>query len=279
MPKSPIVKLPFRSRHDHDDHGGLRRDLSQLRRTLGRRQMLGILGASVPLIGCTGSSLLSDAGPLTDTGGASCGSEIPSETGGPYPGDGSNGPNVLALDGVVRSDIRSSFGGLSGTAAGIPLEVTLTLVDAACAPLAGYAIYIWHCDRAGSYSLYSAGVTEQNYLRGVQESDGAGRVTFSTIFPACYSGRWPHMHFEIYPSLVSATTNVNAVKTSQLALPESVCDEVFATSGYEASVGNLAAISLTSDNVFSDGAGQQLATVEGSVSGGYAASLLVPIGL
>ena len=36
--------------------------------------------------------------------------EIPEETAGPYPGDGSNGPDVLAESGVVRSDITSSFG-------------------------------------------------------------------------------------------------------------------------------------------------------------------------
>ena len=36
--------------------------------------------------------------------------EIPEETAGPYPGDGSNGANVLTESGVVRSDITSSFG-------------------------------------------------------------------------------------------------------------------------------------------------------------------------
>ena len=37
--------------------------------------------------------------------------EIPQETEGPYPADGSNGPTVLTSTGVVRSDIRSSFAG------------------------------------------------------------------------------------------------------------------------------------------------------------------------
>ena len=41
-------------------------------------------------------------------------SEIPSETARPYPGDGSNGANVLNRTGVVRNDIRSSLAGLSG---------------------------------------------------------------------------------------------------------------------------------------------------------------------
>jgi hypothetical protein len=86
----------------------------------------------------------------------------PSETGGPYPGDGTNGPNVLVQTGIVRSDIRSSFG-TSGTttAPGVPLTVTLQLVNtnANCAPLVGYVVYLWHCDASGRYSMYSAGVT------------------------------------------------------------------------------------------------------------------------
>src|SRR4029453_1536909 len=125
---------------------------------------------------------------------------------GPLPGDGSNGPNALTQSGVVRSDIRSSFAGLSGTADGIPLTIMLTIVSAStCAPLPGYAVYVWHCSREGLYSLYSPGVTDQNYLRGVQETDANGQVTFTSIFPACYSGRWPHIHFEVYPSLAAAT--------------------------------------------------------------------------
>ena len=57
---------------------------------------------------------------------------------------------------------------------------------------------MWHCDRLGRYSLYGAGVTNQNYLRGTQEADASGNVTFTSIFPGCYSGRWPHIHFEVY---------------------------------------------------------------------------------
>jgi hypothetical protein len=40
--------------------------------------------------------------------------EIPDETAGPFPGDGSNGPDVLGESGIVRDDIRSSFGPASG---------------------------------------------------------------------------------------------------------------------------------------------------------------------
>jgi protocatechuate 3,4-dioxygenase beta subunit len=168
---------------------------------------------------------------------------------------------------------------MTGTAQGVPLTVTLNLVNSngACAALAGYAVYLWHCDRAGLYSLYSAGATDQNYLRGVQASDSNGKVTFTTIFPACYSGRWPHIHFEIYPSLASALAGTTRAATSQLALPQSTCDEVFASTGYEASVSNLKQVSLASDLVFSDGSSSQLAAVSGDVASGYAATLTVPV--
>lgn len=103
-------------------------------------------------------------------------------------------------------------------------------------------------------------------------------MTFQTIFPGCYSGRWPHMHFEIYSALDAATIHTNAVKTTQLGLPEAACAAAYAVSGYEASVGNLASIRLATDNVFSDGWDTQIASVSGDTSG-YTASLVVPVAL
>ncbi|MFJ3406241.1 intradiol ring-cleavage dioxygenase [Promicromonospora sp. NPDC090134] len=206
--------------------------------------------------------------------------EIPEETGGPYPADGTNGPDALTMTGVVRSDITSSFGDSSGTADGVPLTFSLSVVDVsgdgdAGTPVAGAAVYAWHCDRDGRYSMYD--VADQNYLRGVQEADAAGTVTFTSIFPACYAGRWPHIHFEVYPSLDDATSATNRMRTSQLALPQDVCDTVYATTGYEQSVTNLKGVTLDSDNVFSDGYALQLAKVSGSVAAGYTATLRVPV--
>jgi protocatechuate 3,4-dioxygenase beta subunit len=148
--------------------------------------------------------------------------ELPEETAGPYPGDGSNGANVLTESGVVRSDITTSFGSSTTKAEGVPLRITMTINDFANdrQPMAGAAVYIWHCDRAGQYSLYSQAITNENYLRGVQETDAKGQVTFTSIFPACYSGRWPHIHFEVYPSLAKATDSSNKIATSQMALTE-----------------------------------------------------------
>src|SRR5438128_373164 len=141
-----------------------------------RRRILKWL-ALLPLAGCGGSAEEgsstdgSDAG--TDGGVASSCARIPEETAGPYPGDGSNGANALALSGIVRSDIRSSIAGATGVADGVPLTVELTLVNSgsSCTALTGYAIYLWHCNRSGLYSLYSAGITGENYLRGVQATD------------------------------------------------------------------------------------------------------------
>jgi protocatechuate 3,4-dioxygenase beta subunit len=103
-------------------------------------------------------------------------------------------------------------------------------------------------------------------------------VTFTSIFPACYSGRWPHVHFEVYPTLASATDDANKVATSQIALPEEACKAVYATDGYSQSVTNLQQVSLRTDNVFGDdGGARQLGTVSGSVGEGLAVALTVPV--
>jgi protocatechuate 3,4-dioxygenase beta subunit len=272
-----------------------------------RRQMLGLLGGlGVAVVaGCgddgaasttsTTAAGTSSTGVTTTTGTAappttgatsttaaavvtSC-SIIPQETAGPYPGDGTNGPNVLTQSGVVRSDIRSSFGTAKGVTTGIPLTVTLTVVDSknGCKALSGAAVYLWHCDSAGLYSMYSQGATAENYLRGVQAADANGVVNFTTIFPAAYSGRWPHIHFEVFSTLASATNGQNKITVSQLALPDDVCKAVFATTGYSQSATNHARTSLTSDNVFRDGVTLQTPTVTGSTSAGYVAKMLVAV--
>ena len=247
---------------------------------LDRRQALKLFAGAglATLIGCGSDEQSASRATPTATAAADC-EPIPGETAGPFPGDGSNGPDVLTQSGVVRSDIRPSFGDSSGTAEGVPLTIELSVVDtgSGCAALAGAAVYVWQCDRDGGYSLYSEGIADQNYLRGVQETDADGKVTFTSIFPAAYMGRWPHIHFEVYPSLAEATSGGEPTTTSQLALPEDVCVLVYATAGYEQSVQNLEQTSLEGDIVFSDGADEQLATVEGDVDKGFAARLTVAV--
>ncbi len=277
--------------HDH----GLQTDLETLltlpssRRTSLRWLLLG--AASLPILGCGGSadgssntgstSNNSNSGNSGSTGNCSV---IPEETGGPYPGDGSNSNsngvvNVLTMSGIVRKDIRSSFNGASAVADGIPLTINLKINNASssCAAAAGYTVYLWHCDKDGNYSLYSAGLTNQNYLRGVQVANANGELSFTTIYPGCYAGRVPHVHFEIFPSLERSTSVANRLKTSQLTFPSATSQEAYSDSRYSASVRNLAQISFATDNVFSDGTALQMASISGNVRDGYVASLTINV--
>lgn len=308
--------------HDHlEDHDrGLNHDLEVMAtRALARRKLLSLFavgGAGALITACGGGGSSSSSGTTstttssstttgttTTTTGTTTGTTTtttgtttttttscladPTETNGPYPSDGTNSvngvvSNSLTSTGIVRSDIRSSFGSYSGTAEGVPLTLTIKVVNtnSSCANLSGYAVYIWHCTREGTYSLYT--VTNQNYLRGVQVTDSNGEVTFTTIFPGCYSGRWPHIHFEVFPSLATATTQRNASLTSQFAMPSATASTVYnGATGYSASVTNLASISLSSDNVFGDNTSAQITamtpTMTGSVSAGYTATVTVGI--
>jgi protocatechuate 3,4-dioxygenase beta subunit len=284
--------------HDHDR--GLDFDLSTL---IARRRLLTMFagaGLAVVAASCgsdsktssstaattqdtattasTSAATSNTAAAATAAASGSALEAVPEETGGPYPGDGSNGPNVLTESGIVRSDIRSSFGTSTTTAEGIPATISLTLVDAnGGTPLSGAAVYLWHCDAEGRYSLYSQGVTNENYLRGVQEADSNGVVNFTTIFPACYSGRWPHIHYEVYPTLADATTAGNLLVTSQLALTEEASTAVYASDLYPQSTANLARVSLATDNVFSDGAELETPTITGSVADGYTMTMTAAI--
>jgi protocatechuate 3,4-dioxygenase beta subunit len=265
-----MMRVDHREKDLENHDRGLDYDLTRL---LHRRGMLklvagaGLAGAGLITLGAcaddtsTAKTTSPQSGSAGKPGGGPAGGapeptqtsdtangEIPEETSGPYPGDGSNGANALTQSGIVRSDITSSFGSSSTKADGVPLKITMVINDFANnkLPLAGGAVYVWHCDRDGRYSLYSPGVTNENYLRGVQETDDRGQVSFTTIFPACYSGRWPHIHFEVYPSLAKATNSANKIATSQMALPEAAARAVYGTTGYEQSVSNLSRVSLQS---------------------------------
>jgi protocatechuate 3,4-dioxygenase beta subunit len=122
------------------------------------------------------------------------------------------------MRGIERADIRASFGGLDGTAEGVPLDLAITLIGAAgrCAPLAGWGLYLWHNDARGEYSLY--GLPNANYLRGLQQTGADGTVRFRTILPGCYGGRAPHLHFEVFSSAAAAATGQPGVLASQFAL-------------------------------------------------------------
>jgi protocatechuate 3,4-dioxygenase beta subunit len=266
-----------------------------------RRQLLALLGGAgglglLALAGCGSGSDAASAGggtgsthvtttattagstSTTAASNATVTSAVPEETAGPYPGDGSNGPNLLSMNGAVRSDIQSSLGS-SSAVAGVPMTVKLTVLDLknSAKPLTNAGIYLWHCNQAGQYSMYSQGVTNETFCRGIQPTDANGTATFTSVWPGAYSGRWPHIHFEVYPSVSNAMSGNGKLKTSQIALPEDACDVVYATDGYSASIRNMAQTSLSTDMVFRDGWSQELATAGGSTSNGYTASLVIGV--
>ena len=292
----------------HDDHDrGFAHDLGVMTRMVARRRALQWFagaGTAALVTGCGGSGdpteTTSSVGVVTTatvtstptatvtaTSGTTACIADPAETSGPYPADGTNAAsgstsNILPVTGIVRNDIRSSFIATTTVATGVAVAITLTLVNvnASCSPLSGYAVYLWQCDRSGNYSLYTA--PAESYLRGVQVSDAAGQVTFTTIFPGCYSGRYPHLHFEVFSSLAAATGGKYAVLTSQLAMPAAICATVYADSvTYPSSASNFAAVSLTTDMVFADNSAAQIAQqtpgFTGNVAAGYTATALIGI--
>jgi hypothetical protein len=128
------MELTMTTRRWVDEHGreieesdrGLVYDLQTL---VDRRKVLGLFGglsAAALLAACGGSGYGGSAGATGSGSGATTSSssaggdlaEVPEETAGPFPADGSNGPNVLDDSGIVRSDIRSSFGSSTTTAEG-----------------------------------------------------------------------------------------------------------------------------------------------------------------
>jgi len=252
---------------------------------------------------------------FTAAGSSTC-AALPQETSGPFPADGSDlqfdlfdrplgpdhpprppppgadhqgpgpGPsaadsphpvsNVLAAPGIVRKNIRESFGTSSTVAAGVPLRLELTLlkVNGACKPLANSAIYLWNCNRNGDYSLYGRGIEHENYLRGVQFTDDEGRVVFETIFPACYSGRYPHLHLEIFKQNARSLDATTRVLTTQLTVAREVCSRVYAdAAGYAGSAARLKGVMPSNDVVFAASTPSELALQTLVVTGDVEAGL------
>ncbi|WP_299051557.1 3,4-dioxygenase subunit beta [uncultured Nocardioides sp.] len=253
-----------------------------------RRRLLGLVGVGVGAAalaacgasGSSGSGSSSSASSATTSAG-----EIPEETNGPYPADGTADLNILEDSGIVRSDITSSLDG-GTTVDGVPLELTFAVTDAAKgdAPFEGVAVYAWQCDAEGRYSMYSSGVEDETYLRGVQVADADGEVTFTTIVPGCYAGRWTHIHFEVYPDAASATDVAHVIATSQLAFPPDVLADVYSSTrwadAYAGSTENLAGVGtqVSDDGLFGEGDWElQVPEISGDPTAGYTARLAVAV--
>lgn len=254
-----------------------------------RRTVLGLIAGSVGgalIAACGGGSgdAASDSGgsdtPVGGGGNSVC-SEIPDETVGPFPANGTQSgvTNVLADARVLRSDIRGNLDG--GTAqSGVPLELTIALSDVGddCAPLVGAAVYIWHCNADGEYSVYSGAMnggdhSGTTWLRGVQLSDSNGQVRFTTIYPGRYSGRATHIHVEVYTDDSFKTL----LKTSQFAFPDTLNDTVYDASSVYSDSASTRQTDNDDDGIFEDGYDDELLTITGSNAAGYVGTITMGV--
>jgi protocatechuate 3,4-dioxygenase beta subunit len=218
--------------------------------------MLGVTGVALAA-GCGSDTPASPSGgtDVVSTNGTGCAAS-PSETIGPFP----------SLADFVRSDIRE---GRPGTP--VTLVITVVNASAGCSPVSGAVVDVWQTDAAGHYSQYAQGAYDgrgDTFLRGMQTTDAAGRVTFTTIFPGWYAGRATHIHVEV-------TVGGRSAKVTQIAFPESVNAEVYATGVYASRGPN--PTSNARDGIFGDSLASELATVSGNPASGYTANFAVGI--
>jgi protocatechuate 3,4-dioxygenase beta subunit len=230
------------------------------RTALGALGMLGTLGAATAAM--TESDEAEAAGICVVTA---------VETAGPY-------PLASALDksAIVRRDITE---GKTGT----PVTLVLKIVDYdnGCTPLAGAAVYVWHCDADGEYSGYSSTANgshlDETYLRGVQVTDSNGKVTFKTIFPGWYIPRLTHIHVEVFLAGTTLSSTAVATATTQLCFPDSVTSAVYGNTTLYPKGQNTVTSTSAADQVFGNGVTTETLTVSGSLSAGLAAGIVIGI--
>ncbi len=187
-------------------------------RYLSRREMLGLMGSSaaaIVFVGCgTGGAQSSGQSSSSSEEASTCVVK-PEQTEGPYFVD-------TQLD---RSDIREER-------EGVPIDLAFNVstidADAACTPLVGALVDIWHCDALGQYSGVENNDRE-TFLRGYQLTDDSGTARFTTIYPGWYRGRAVHIHFKIRDSPESEQ---GYEFTSQLYFDDALTDEVYSQGPY-----------------------------------------------
>lgn len=95
-----------------------------------------------------------------------------------------------------------------------------------CKPLAGALVEVWHADANGDYSGFNTSARGKAddpacLLRSSLRTDAEGRYTFSSIVPAEYPGRPPHIHYR-----VSYSGHTTLVTQLYFARERGVADEL-----------------------------------------------------
>ena len=151
----------------------------------------------------------------------------------------------------------------------LTMTITIKNTNNSCSALAGAMVDVWHCDKDGYYSEYggsgmqSIDFTKVDFLRGRQTTDANGLVSFTSIFPGWYSGRAPHIHVHVYNAAGKS------LLVTQIAFPYDLTNNVYTTASNYGYTKGKQDTKNESDNVFSDGFTNELATLSGSLSEGY----------
>ena len=166
----------------------------QILRSAGALGIMGLIAGSAPFTALAKAALSPDldlADAIDDLSVQGMCSLTPTETSGPY---------YLDLD-LLRQDITEGLPGL-------PTRLLIQVVRTSdCAPIPNAAVDVWHCDAVGRYSGYpDQGTGGLTFLRGVQETNTEGQVTFDTIYPGWYTGRTSHIHVKVRPTPTSEIT-------------------------------------------------------------------------
>jgi len=134
-------------------------------------------------------------------------------------------------DNPRRTDLRTDTStGESKEGVRLDLELGVSeITEAGCDPLPGAIVDLWQADAHGVYSdVADAGTAGQDFLRGHQATDEAGRASFVTIYPGWYPGRTPHIHFKIRSPAEGGDATYTF--TSQLFFTDRRSDAVYESS-------------------------------------------------
>ncbi|KAI0977588.1 aromatic compound dioxygenase [Xylaria arbuscula] len=128
---------------------------------------------------------------------------------------------------------------------GIPLTVDIAVYDVeTCEPVSSAWVEIWHCNATGVYSGVPSGSdysdapenVNTTFLRGFQETDADGAISFDTIYPGHYSGRTNHIHVDVHPDATPRANNTilddTASHVGQIYFDQSLTDTVETFSPY-----------------------------------------------
>jgi len=215
--------------------------------------------------GSTGSGVVATtAAAATSTSLPSC-IVLPELTEGPY----------FIDEKLERSDIRADSES-GDERPGTPLVLTLNVVavsGASCAPLEGAMVDVWHCDALGAYSGFNDtaegfSTVGEDWLRGFQNTDGSGRVEFTTIYPGWYRGRATHIHFKVRKD--------NMEFTSQWFFDDSLSDEVHANETPYNEDGATGRLQNAQDSIYNQSGDMLLLDVQPS-GDGYASTFTIGI--